>query len=65
MDIRSACLLSVDNCVGWWGLEVWEVCMLIDLACCLTDAVICGTQAKDQSVTIRRMLLSIEEVKSG
>ena len=65
LDIRSVCLLSADNCVGWWGLEVWEVCMLIDLACCLTDAVICGTQAKDQSVTIRRMLLSIEEVKSG
>ena len=67
LDIRSVCLLSADNCVGWWGLEVLEVCMLIDLAgnCCLTDAVICGTQAKDQSVTIRRMLLSIEEVKSG
>ena len=65
LDIRSVCLMSADNCVGWWGLEVWEVCMLIDLACCLTDAVICGTQAKDQSVTIRRMLLSIEEVKSG
>ena len=41
LDIRSVCLLSADNCVGWWGLEVLEVCMLIDLAgnYCLTEAV--------------------------
>ncbi len=43
LDIRSVCLMSADNCVGWWGLEVLEVCMLIHLArnCCLTDTVIC------------------------
>ena len=35
--------------------------MLIDLAgnCCLTDAVICGTQAKDQSVVIICSLFSM------
>ena len=61
LDIRSVCLMSADNCVGWWGLEVLEVCMLIDLAgsCCLTEAVICGTQAKDQSVVIICSLFSM------